>query len=174
MGPTYAGGTNALGTVFSISPAGDVTTLYSFTGGLDGGQPKAALVQGIDGNFYGTTSTGGLFSSGGVGTVFSITPQGTLTTLYRFSGGSDGAQPRGALVQGTDTNFYGTTYAGGTNDLGVVFIMTPAGTLTPLWQFSGVADGSQPVAGLVQGPTGIFYGTTFARRGQRFGHGVHH
>ena len=95
-----------MGTVFTINAEGSLTTLYSFSGNLggalDGSQPQAALVQGIDGNFYGTTSAGGL-SSSTAGTVFTFTPQGTLTTLttlYRFSGTSDGAQPRGALVQG--------------------------------------------------------------------------
>ncbi len=160
-GTTFAGGVHETGTVFTINTAGSLTTLYSFTGGLDGAQPQAALVQGIDGNFYGTTTAGGL-SSSNAGTVFSITPQGTLTTLYRFSGTSDGAQPRGALVQGPDTNFYGTTFAGGTSGLGVVFKMTPAGTLTTLWQFNGIPDGSQPAAGLVQGANSNFYGTTYA------------
>jgi uncharacterized repeat protein (TIGR03803 family) len=160
-GTTYSGGLVNTGTVFKINTAGSLTTLHSFTGGLDGGKPQAALVQGIDGNFYGTTSAGGLLSSN-AGTVFAINSLGTLTTLYRFSGGADGGQPRGALVQGTDTNFYGTAYAGGTNGLGVVFKMTPAGTLTTLWQFNGITDGSKPLAGLVQGPNNNFFGTTFA------------
>ncbi len=149
------------GTVFQINSAGTLTALYSFTGGLDGAQPQAALVQGLDGNFYGTTSTGGLLSTN-TGTVFTINSLGTLTTLYRFTGGTDGAQPRGALVQGPDTNFYGTTFSGGTSGAGVVFKMTPAGTLTTLWQFNGVTDGSQPVAGLILGPNSNFFGTTFA------------
>jgi uncharacterized repeat protein (TIGR03803 family) len=162
-GTTFAGGLNGLGAVFTINAEGTLTTLYSFTGnqggGVDGEQPQAALVQGIDGNFYGTTSAGGLLSSG-AGTVFTITPQGALTILYRFSGTSDGAQPRGALVQGSDSNFYGTTFGGGMNGLGVVFKMPPAGTPTPIWQFTGMADGSGPMAGLVQGTNGNFYGTT--------------
>src|ERR1017187_7321448 len=174
-GTTFAGGLNELGAVFTINAEGSLTTLYSFNGnvfgGYDGAQPQAAPVQGVDGNLYGTTSAGGLLSSD-AGTVFTITPQGTYTTLYRFSGGSDGAQPRGALVQGTDTNFYGTTSAGGTNGLGVVFKMTPAGMLTTLWQFSGTNanDGSEPLAGLIQGTNGNFYGTTFG--GGAFGAGT--
>ena len=163
-GTTFAGGLNELGAVFTINAEGSLTTLYSFNGnvfgGYDGAQPQAALVQGVDGNLYGTTSAGGLLSSD-AGTVFTITPQGTYTTLYRFSGGSDGAQPHGALVQGTDTNFYGTTFAGGTNGMGVVFKITPAGTLRTLWQFSGNPDGANPMAGLVLGTNGIFYGTTY-------------
>ncbi len=160
-GTTFAGGSFNVGAVFKISAAGTLTTLYSFTGNLDGAQPQAALVQGVDGNFYGTTSADGL-SSTNAGTVFTINSLGTLTTLYRFTGGSDGGNPRGALVQGTDTNFYGTTFAGGASGLGVVFKMTTAGTLTTLWQFNGITDGSQPVAGLVEGPNSNFFGTTFA------------
>ena len=168
-GTTFAGGLLDTGTVFKINASGGLTPLYSFTGGLDGAQPQAALVQGIDGSFYGTTSAGGL-SLSNAGTVFRITPQGVFTNLYRFTGGSDGAQPRGALVQGTDTNFYGTAFAGGTNRLGVVFKMTPGGTLTTIWQFSGTTDGSHPVAGLIQGTNGNFYGTTFG--GGAFGAGT--
>src|ERR1017187_9835538 len=163
-GTTFAGGLNELGAVFTINAEGSLTTLYSFNGnvfgGYDGAQPQAALVQGVDGNLYGTTSAGGLLSSD-AGTVFTITPQGTYTTLYRFSGGSDGAQPHGALVQGTDTNFYGTAFAGGTNGMGVVFKITPAGALRTIWQFSGNPDGANPMAGLVLGTNGIFYGTTY-------------
>lgn len=170
-GTTFAGGTLNTGTVFVITAEGTLTTLYSFTGGLYGAQPQGALAQGIDGNFYGTTVAGGL-SLSNAGTVFSINSLGTLTTLYRFSGGSDGAQPRGALIQGTDTNFYGTTSAGGTNNLGTVFKMTPLGALTTLWQFGGTntGDGSEPLAGLIQGTNGNFYGTTYG--GGIFGAGT--
>lgn len=160
-GTTFTGGVHSTGTVFTITRQGTLTTLYSFTGGLDGAQPQGGLILGVDGNFYGTTAANGLVSTN-AGTVFTITPQGTLTTLYRFSGGSDGARPLGTLVQGTDTNFYGTTLAGGTNHLGAVFKMTPGGMVTTLWQFNGITDGSEPVAGLVQGTNGNFYGTTFA------------
>ena len=168
-GTTFTGGVNGTGTIFTITRQGTLTTLYSFTGGLDGAQPEGGLALGIDGNFYGTTAANGLLSTN-AGTVFRITPQGAFTNLYRFSGGSDGAQPLATLVQGADTNFYGTTVAGGTNHLGVVFKMTPAGTLTTLWQFNGITDGNQLVAGLVQGTNGNFYGTTFG--GGAFGAGT--
>src|SRR5882762_4797350 len=167
-GTTFAGGIHQTGTIFTITRQGTLTTLYSFTGGLDGAQPEAGLVLGIDGNFYGTAAANGLASTN-AGTVFTITPSGTLTTLYRFSGGSDGARPLATLVQGPDTNFYGTTLAGGTNHQGVVFKITPAGTLTTLWQFNGITDGNQPVAGLVQGTNGNFYGTTFGGGAGGFG-----
>jgi uncharacterized repeat protein (TIGR03803 family) len=97
--------------------------LHSFDG-PDGAYPNAGLVQASDGNFYGTTSEGGASGncSGGCGTVFKITPNGTLTTLHSF-GGSDGAGPYGALVQATDGGFYGTTFGGGAYGSGTVFRM---------------------------------------------------
>src|SRR5205823_4469717 len=88
----------------SACTTASLTTLHSFSDS-DGAYPYAGLVQGSDGNFYGTTQGGG---TSGVGTVFQITPTGTLTTLYNFSGG-DGAGPYAGLVQGSDGNFYGTT-----------------------------------------------------------------
>ncbi len=109
-----------------------LTTLYSFAGS-DGLDPYAGLVQGSDGNFYGTTITGGANSEG---TVFKITPGGTLTTLHSFAAGSDGAAPEAGLVQGSDGNFYGTTYYGGVYNAGTVFEITPGGTLTTLHSFS--------------------------------------
>jgi uncharacterized repeat protein (TIGR03803 family) len=167
-GTTYSGGTNNWGTVFTISPTGTLKTVYFFTGYTalnDGGNPSAGLVQGFDGNLYGTTYSGG---SNGVGTVFRVTSQGTLTTLWQFSagpeftGGPGGGEPMAGLVQGIESNFYGTTYAGGTTSCwcGTVFKITPQGTLTTLWQFTGGGDGSEPEAGLVQGSDGNFYGTT--------------
>ncbi len=154
-------GTNLTGTVYKISPAGTLTTLYSFcsqSGCTDGSLPTGALVQGTDGNFYGTTSRGGANNSGA---VFKITPGGTLTTLYSLcsqSSCTDGATPYGGLVQGADGNFYGMTSSGGANGLGTVFEITLAGTLTTLHSFGGT-DGSQPNAGLVQATDGKFYGT---------------
>jgi uncharacterized repeat protein (TIGR03803 family) len=95
----------------------------------------------------------------GCGTVFKITPSGTLTTLYSFRG-SDGANPLAGLVQGSDGNFYGTTYGGGANSDGTVFKITPSGTLTTLYSFAG-SGGAFPYGGLVQGSDGNFYGTTY-------------
>jgi len=161
-GTTVFGGADCLdlgcGTVFQITPSGTLTTLYIFAGS-DGANPYAGLVQGSDGNFYGTTKLGGLGPcTGGCGTVFKITPSGTLTTLYGFAG-SDGEFPYAGLVQGSDGNFYGTTYGGGANSDGTVFKITPGGTLTTLYSFAS-SDGASPIAGLVQGSDGNFYGTT--------------
>jgi uncharacterized repeat protein (TIGR03803 family) len=157
-GTTTRGGTNGgYGTVFKITSSGMLTTLHSFDG-TDGEGPNAGLVQGISGNFYGTTTTGGSGCPSGCGTIFEITPSGVLTTLQNFDL-TDGAASYAPLVQGTDGNFYGTTTAGGTHSFGTVFKITPAGTLTTLYSFGG-PDGDYPAAALVQGADGNFYGTT--------------
>ena len=156
-GTTSEGGAGLGGGVFKITPGGTLTTLYSFTRSADGEHPEAALIQATDGNFYGTTSGSGVNTTAPAGTVFKITPQGVLTTLYTFSG-ADGSQPN-ALVQAADGNLYGTTSGGGANGLGTVFKITPGGTLTMLYSFTGHADGSKPYAGLIQGTDGNFYGT---------------
>jgi len=137
-----------------VSPAQIFTTLVDFNG-TDGDDPGAALVQGTDGNLYGTTGLGG---AANYGTVFEITPTGTLTTLYSFDR-TDGSSPSGALVQAADGNFYGTTGLGGAANDGTVFEITPSGTLTTLHSFDG-ADGDLPNGGLVQASNGDFYGTT--------------
>ena len=157
-GTTSGGGTNGDGTVFKITPSGTLTTLYSFTDGADGGVPFAGLIQAADGNFYGTA---GGFGASGYGTVFKITPTGTLTTLHSFDD-AEGFYVLTALVQANDGNFYGTNYWGGANSVGTVFKITPGGTLTTLYNFcpqSGCTDGSSGV-GLVQDTNGTFYGTT--------------
>jgi uncharacterized repeat protein (TIGR03803 family) len=155
-GTTYDGGANGYGTVFKMTPSGTLTTLYSFAG-TDGANPWRGLVQATNGNLYGTTLGGG--ANGGYGTVFKISPSGTLTTLHSFDG-TDGSHPEAGLVQATNGNLYGTTYYGGTNGYGTVFKMTPSGTLTTLYSFDDT-DGSHPEAGLVQATNGDLYGTTF-------------
>jgi uncharacterized repeat protein (TIGR03803 family) len=157
-GTTGYGGTKGHGTVFRISPGGTIKVLYSFAGSpTDGGAPNG-LVQGSDGNFYGTTSEGGTSTNCvfGCGTVFRINPSGTYANLYSFTG-----YPFDGLVQGSDGNFYGTTYEGGTHNLGTVFRISPGGTYSNLYSFVGSpTDGANPTAGLVQGSDGNFYGTT--------------
>jgi uncharacterized repeat protein (TIGR03803 family) len=175
-GTTAEGGTHstcyegiACGTVFEMAPSGALTTLFNFDGG--DGEGPGGLVQGSDGNFYGTTSEGAI----GYGTVFKITSSGTLTTLHSFDY-TDGAEPAGALVQGTDGNFYGTTYEGGANTqcyegtCGTLFKITPSGTLTTLQSFDGT-NGWGPVAALAQGTDGQFYGTTTAGGSNGGGYG---
>jgi uncharacterized repeat protein (TIGR03803 family) len=158
-GTTLGGGTNGDGTVFKITPAGTLTTIYSFcsqTNCGDGSGPYAGVLRGVDGNFYGTTSFGGTF---GNGTVFKLTATGTLTTLHSFDyTAGDGAQPFAALIQASDGNFYGTTAGGGPSNAGTIFKITPSGTLTILHTFNG-SDGATPMTSLVQGIKGDFYGT---------------
>ncbi len=161
-GTTYNGGTNGLGTVFKVTSTGTETVLYSFAGGSgDGEHPYAGLIQGSDGNFYGTTYQGG---ASGLGTVFKITSGGTETVLYSFAGGSsDGSYPEAGLIQGSDGNFYGMTYLGGASNDGTVFKVTSSGTETVLHTFAGgSSDGANPWANLVQGSDGNLYGTTYA------------
>jgi uncharacterized repeat protein (TIGR03803 family) len=154
------------GTIFKITPGGTLTTLHLFDGSNgnfflgDGYSPTGSLVQGTDGNFSGTTEFGPVGASC-CGTVFKITPGGTLTTLHRFEGyPTDGSYPHQAgLVQATDGNFYGTTSGGGAKDAGTVFKITPGGTLTTLYSFNG-PPADDPQAGLVQATDGNFYGTT--------------
>jgi uncharacterized repeat protein (TIGR03803 family) len=164
-GSTSGGGTNGGdGTVFKITRRGILTTLHSF--GFTDGESPGALVRGTDGNFYGTTRGGGARPINGTGgTIFKITSGGMLTTLYNFCSTynngfcTDGAGPRGPLVQASDGNLYGTTEEGGINNMGTVFKISPEGTLTTLHTFDGT-DGRVPAAGLVMATDGIFYGTT--------------
>ncbi len=159
-GTTVDGGLGGRGTVFRMSSSNQLTTLWSFLGPYDGINPRGGLVQGSDGNFYGTTS---LLGTHGRGTVFKITRDGMLTPLYSFSG-SDGAYPESTLVLARDGNFYGTTRNGGTdnncfNGCGTIFRITPAGVLTTLHSFSYIS-GHYPVGALVQAIDGNLYGTT--------------
>jgi len=151
------GGAIGFGTVFRITPGGSEMLLWQFGGSPnDGRYAWPGLVQGTDGNFYGTTTYGG---TNNAGTVFQISPGGNYTNLYSFLGPpSDGANPYGSLAQGTDGNFYGTTINGGTNNAGTVFRISPGGSYTLLHNFAGQpTDGAGP-AGLVQGSDGNFYG----------------
>lgn len=163
-GTTNKGGANDGGTVFQLTPGNVLTTLYSFCSEAnctDGTLPLARVVEGTDGNFYGTTSYGG---TNNAGTFFRVSSAGAFTTLYSFCAQThcaDGETP-GALTLGNDGNFYGTTFVGGANGNGTVFQITPTGTLTTLHSFcseGGCADGWQPTS-LIQGIDGNFYGTT--------------
>jgi uncharacterized repeat protein (TIGR03803 family) len=164
-GTTVAGGAHDEGTVFEMTPAGELHTLYSFCsqpGCSDGAVANAGLIQATDGNFYGTTADGGINNAG---TIFEITPAGMLTTRYRFcsqSGCPDGFDPSAGLLQAADGNLYGTTYAGGAFGSGSIFKITRAGALTTLASFNGT-DGAGPDFGsLIQASDGNFYGTTIA------------
>src|ERR1019366_5707745 len=127
-------------TVFKITPSGTLTTLYSFcsrSGCTDGSEPYyAGLIQAANGDLYGTTSRGG--APPRLGTVFKITPGGTLTTLHTFCSQTncpDGALPAAGLAQAANGDLYGTTQGGETHRWGTVFKITPSGTLTTLYSF---------------------------------------
>ncbi len=166
---------------FAIAaPAQILTTLHTFAGYPNDGDAPNGLMQGSDGNFYGTTDWGGANGEcsdppGGCGTVFKLTPGGTSTILYSFCSQpncSDGAEPGGTLLQAADGNFYGTAYAGGVSHdcsgayvsgCGTIFKITPSGALTTLYRFcpqTGCADGEGPFSGVVQDADGNLYGTT--------------
>ncbi len=170
-GTTQYGGAYGEGTVFKITSAGVETVLHSFGpfGSSDGAYPSAALVLGKDGNYYGTTKSGG---ANGVGTVFRISTAGAESVIYSFSGdqgisgSTDAAEPYSPLLLGSDGNFYGTTAYGGTYDQGSVFRITTAGAESVIYSFSGnggshdSTDGALPYAGLIQASDGNFYGVT--------------
>jgi uncharacterized repeat protein (TIGR03803 family) len=162
------------GTIFEITPSGTYSVLHTFVG-TDGSGPYSNMVLGSDGNLYGTTLYGGNLSiceGLGCGTVFKVTlpVKGTpkFTSLYSFQGGSDGYNPFGRLVQGSNGNYYGTTAYGGNYTFtgsggGTVFEITPTGKLTTLYSFcslSGCPDGGGPYGGVVQTSNGTIYGTT--------------
>jgi uncharacterized repeat protein (TIGR03803 family) len=143
-----------------MTPAGVLRTLVAFNGS-NGANPTGGLLQGSDGNFYGTTAYGGnlgLNGGYGFGTIFKMTPEGALTRMVSFSV-ANGSYPIRGLAQGSDGDFYGTTAGGGTGGAGTVFKMTAAGVLTTLVAFNG-PDGNNPQSPLVQGSDGNFYGTT--------------
>jgi uncharacterized repeat protein (TIGR03803 family) len=160
-GTTTAGGLYDQGTVFKLTPEGTLTTLYSFCAQTycpDGFAPLGDLVEGINGNFSGTTFLGGANSAG---TIFKITPRGNLTTLYSFcsqSNCTDGNEPFGGLFMATNGKLYGTTiYGGATND-GTLLEISSGGTLKTVHSFD--STGEYPYAGVVQATDGSLYGTT--------------
>ncbi len=159
-GTTEAGGVNGSGTVFKLTLSGVETVLYSFTGGADGSEPYAGLVQDVQGNLYGTTLQGGAH---GAGTVFRVTLSGIETVLYNFTGGADGLEPYGGLVLDPQGNLYGTTLEGGAYGYGTVFEVFPSsGIIRVFHSFTGTGgDGADPYAGLVRDSNGNLYGTTY-------------
>ena len=177
-------GVEGCGTIFKISQTGVQKVIYNFTvdtntnTAVNGIYPIGGLVQGKDGNFYGTASAGGNPNAGGngcilgCGTIFKITPSGILTLLHQFAGvggtPAEGAGPTGRLILASDGKFYGTTYSGGSvrygvGNQGTIFSITSSGAFTTLHTFDDVdaLDGSSPYAGLTQGKDGSFYGTTY-------------
>lgn len=154
-----SGGVVGAGAVYQFSAVGVVSVLHGFNDTPDGGTPNGGLVLGSDGNFYGTTEYGGISH---LGTAYRVSPEGTYEELISFDS-SNGAQPFGQMIQATDGNFYGTTLSGGSLSNGTVFQLTPAGVLTTVYNFTySGSDGAQPKGTLVQGADRRLYGTTQA------------
>ena len=173
------------GSVFQLTPSGVLTTLYDFctlVGCPDGAFPIGGVVEGSDGNFYGTTGLGGsnctvIGGPGGCGTAFQLTPGGVLTTLHDFcsvAGCADGRYPQDRMLQGSDGNFYGATPGLDAGIGGTVFQLTPSGAFRTLYAFCSqnfhgkCSDGSNPSAAPVMGTDGNLYGTT-SLGGEQFG-----
>jgi uncharacterized repeat protein (TIGR03803 family) len=155
-GTTSSGGKDQAGVIFKLDASGTYTRLYQFTG-VDGANPnRSRLLIDSEGNLYGLTYSGGGL---GNGTLFKLTPSGKESVLYSFTGGNDGGNPQGDLVQDSAGNFYGITTYGGANGNGVVFRISSGGQETVLYTFGSGLQGL-PVAGVVLDTSGNIYGTT--------------
>jgi uncharacterized repeat protein (TIGR03803 family) len=164
-GTATTGGANNCGTIFRLTTAGVLLSVYSFPCLSGGYGPIAPLLQASDGNLYGTTSVGGKVNSrycaNGCGTIFRVS-HGIVTVIYRFAGyPNDGGVATTGLVEGTDGNLYGATARGGTNNIGTLYQITTGGQYKLLYSFSSsIGDG--PGSSLMQHTNGMFYGTTSA------------
>lgn len=166
-GAASTGGSAGLGTVFRMSPGGTVTTLGQFYGaaggGSDGATPSGTVIRAGDGNFYGVTSAGGVFN---LGSIFKLTPSGTLSTLVHFSGTTGaalGQSPQDGLTLAADGSLWGVTQSGGASSFGTIFKVTTAGVFTSIASFTGTTGavlGSAPRSALLLASDGNFYGMT--------------
>jgi uncharacterized repeat protein (TIGR03803 family) len=176
-GTTPGNGSNVnkdYGAVFKVTLSGQETLVYTFQGqsASDGQLPEAGLIQGVDGNLYGTTSEGGVGISG---TVFKLTPAGVETVLSNFNAGGstsvNGYSTIASLIQASDGNLYGINNLGGAHNDGTVFQVTPQGVTTLVYAFGdNSGDGAGPEANLIQASDGNFYGTTHS--GGAYGYGT--
>ena len=164
-GTTNQGGAANVGVVFRLSASG-YKVLYSFKGGTDGANPDSGVTLDSAGNIYGTTYLGGAANAG---VVYKLTPSGKETLLYSFTGGVDGANPYAGVILDTAGNLYGTTYQGGSANLGVVYKVSAAGRETVLHNFAGTPDGANPYAGVISDASGNLYGTTHGGGGNDTG-----
>jgi uncharacterized repeat protein (TIGR03803 family) len=164
-GTASFGGAYGYGAVFEVDSVGNEHVIYSFTGGSDGSEPMAGLSLDRSGNLYGTTSLGG---ASNLGTVFRVTPGGQYTVLYSFKGGADGANPYAGVVRDQQGNLFGTTHAGGAQNVGTIFKLDTSGNETVLHSFEMAKDGGYPY-GLVSDPAANLYGTTYRGGAYRFG-----
>jgi uncharacterized repeat protein (TIGR03803 family) len=147
--------------IFKLTPVGEFTLLYSFTGGSDGANPNGLIID-AKGNFYGTTGT----SNAGNGEVFELTSSGGLEVLYNFTQPADGSFPNG-VIRDSKGNLYGTTFEGGDlsycrvqgGGCGLVYKLATSGKETVLYSFKGKSDGAFPLSPLVMDKAGNLYGT---------------
>jgi uncharacterized repeat protein (TIGR03803 family) len=158
-GTAAANGSLGFGVVFKVSPAGQESVLYNFTGAADGAIPDSGLVVDSQGNLYGTTLYGG---AGFAGTVYKLNPAGQETVLYSFLDGADGGMPYGGVVMDATGNLYGTTNSGGPANAGVVYKIDSSGQEIVLYSFTGGGDGGSPYSGVTLDSLGNLYGATYA------------
>lgn len=167
-GTTVNGGSNGAGTVYSLSSSGTETILHNFGGSGDGANPYGGLLRDAKGNLYGTALKGGATNNG---VVFKLDTSGNESVLYSFTGGADGGAPYSGLIFDSAGNLYGTTSAGGFNNVGAVYKVSPTtGNETVIYGFSGGGDGNDCRAALAMDAAGNLYGTTLT--GGRSGKGV--
>ena len=169
-GTTAYGGTDQFGTIFKVTKSGKETVLYSFTDGADGGRPYKGVVRDAAGNLYGAAYSGGNSACvSGCGTIFELSANGTLTTLYSFKGSSDGGNPYGGLVLDSAGNLYGTAQnfgntscnkKGGNPGCGTVFRINAKHKFKVLHVFAGSPDGATPNETMILDKHGNLYGTT--------------
>jgi uncharacterized repeat protein (TIGR03803 family) len=170
--PCYVYGGLGCGTIFKIDRHGAEHVLYDFEGNFgsgktDGRSPQSALVADAAGNLYGTTTYGGSYDEDD-GTIFELSKAGVEKVLYAFQGRSDGAHPYSGVIRDGAGNLYGVAYSGGLSGCGgaggcgTVFELSPSGSLTTLYSFTGKKDGGNPLGGMVMDAAGNLYGTTQA------------
>ena len=164
---TSRGGTNNSGTIFMMTPAGQVTMLKQFFYNTDGAYPDGELIKGPDGYLYGLTSAGGPNS---YGTIFKISTSGNFSVIKNLNFTTDGANPHGHLTFGIDSNFYGITYSGGSTGAGTIFKLTRNGVYSVIHTMNKTTEGGNSYASLTQGTDGNLYGTTYS--GGQYGYGT--
>jgi|HubBroStandDraft_1064217.scaffolds.fasta_scaffold10059_3 uncharacterized repeat protein (TIGR03803 family) len=155
-GTTSGVGLADQGAVFKLDPAGHETTLHTFTGGADGGHPRAGVILDSSLNLYGTATNGG---TSGNGVVYRVDPSGEESVLYNFTGASDGSEPFAGVIRDPSGDLYGTTFLGGST-IGVVYRLNTAGQESVLYTFPGGNDGFYPAASLIRDEAGNLYGAT--------------
>jgi len=166
-GVTSEGGTYNYGTIFMMTPAGQITMLKQFSYYVDGANPTGELVKGADGYLYGTTTLGGTNS---YGTIFKISTSGDFSVIKHLNYSTDGAHIYGHLTLASDGNFYGITYNGGSAGVGTIFKLTPDGVYSVIHTMAYATEGGNCYSSLTEGSDGQLYGTTYG--GGQFSYGT--